>query len=187
MNLLRRFAAVAAFVAPLFFASAVAAQGTGTITGQVVDAANGSPLVGVQMVVQGTNIGTLTNANGRYLITNVPLGPQTVRAVTIGYGQVSQDVTVTMGETAVADFQLSISAVNLDAIVVSAATGREQRLREVGTNVGTIEVEDLNAAPITSVSDVLSGRTEGVILQDVNGTTGTSQRIRIPPRGARRP
>jgi TonB-linked SusC/RagA family outer membrane protein len=182
MNLLRRFAAVAAFAVPFLFAAGLTAQGTGTITGQVVDAANGSPLVGVQMVVQGTNIGTLTNANGRYLITNVPLGAQTVRAVTIGYSQVSQDVTVTMGETAVADFQLSVSAVNLDALVVSAATGREQRLREVGTNVGTIEVEDLNPAPITSVSDVLSGRTEGVILQDVNGTTGTSQRIRI--RGA---
>jgi TonB-linked SusC/RagA family outer membrane protein len=182
MNLLRRFVAVAALAAPFLFAPALAAQGTGTITGQVVDAANGSPLVGVQMVVQGTNIGTLTNANGRYLITNVPLGTQTVRAVTIGYSQVSQDVTVTMGETAVADFQLSVSAVNLDALVVSAATGREQRLREVGTNVATIEAEELTQANITSVADVLSGRSEGVILQDVNGSTGTSQRIRI--RGA---
>jgi TonB-dependent SusC/RagA subfamily outer membrane receptor len=45
-----------------------------------------------------------------------------------------------------------------------------------------IEVQDLNPAPITSVADVLGGRTEGVIMQDVNGTTGTAQRIRI--RGA---
>ncbi|MEJ2540092.1 MAG: SusC/RagA family TonB-linked outer membrane protein [Gemmatimonadota bacterium] len=179
MNLLRRFAAVAALAAPLALSSGLAAQQTGTITGQVVDAANAAPLVGVQMVLQGTNIGTLTNENGRYLITNVPVGTQTVRAVTIGYAQISQDVTVSAGQTAVADFQLSVSAVNLDAIVVSAATGREQRLREVGTNVATIEAEDLNPAPITSVADVLSGRTEGVILQDVNGATGTSQRIRI--------
>ncbi|MDT8342042.1 MAG: SusC/RagA family TonB-linked outer membrane protein [Longimicrobiales bacterium] len=182
MNLLRRIAAIAALAAPLALATGASAQGTGTITGQVTDAANGRPLAGVQMVVQGTNIGSLTNENGRYVITRVPLGAQTVRAVIIGYSQTTVDVTVTAGQPAVADFQLAASAVNLEALVVSAATGRSQRLREVGTKVGTIEVEKLNPAPITSVADVLGGRTEGVIMQDVNGTTGTSQRIRI--RGA---
>lgn len=182
MHLLRRIAAIAALAVPLAFATGVSAQETGTITGQVTDAADGRPLAGVQMVLAGTNLGTLTNANGRYIITRAPLGTQTVRAVLIGYSQANQEVNVTAGQPVVADFQLSTSAVNLEAIVVSAATGREQRLREIGTSVGTIEVEDLNPAPVTSVSDILGGRTEGVILQDVNGTTGTSQRIRI--RGA---
>jgi TonB-linked SusC/RagA family outer membrane protein len=173
---------VAALALPLAFAAPAAAQDTGTVTGTVTDATNGQPLTGVQMVVDGTNRGALTNEEGRYLITRVPLGAQTVRAVVIGYAQEQQQITVTAGQPSVADFSLTTTAVNLEAIVVSAATGREQRLREVGTKVGTIEVEDLNPAPITSVSDVLSGRTEGVVLQDVNGTTGTSQRIRI--RGA---
>lgn len=182
MNLLRRIAAIAALAVPLAFATGASAQETGTITGQVTDATNGRPLSGVQMVLAGTNLGTLTNANGRFIITRAPLGEQTVRAILIGYSQANQTVNVTAGQPVVADFQLNTSAVNLEALVVSAATGREQRLREIGTSVGTIEVENLNPAPVTSVSDVLGGRTEGVILQDVNGTTGTSQRIRI--RGA---
>ena len=129
MHLLRRIAAVAALAVPLAFATGASAQQTGTITGQVTDAADGRPLAGVQMVLAGTNLGTLTNANGRYIITRAPLGTQTVRAVLIGYSQANQQVNVTAGQPVVADFQLSTSAVNLEAIVVSAATGREQRPR----------------------------------------------------------
>lgn len=182
MNLFRRIVAVAAFAVPVLFAAPMAAQQTGTVTGQVTDATNGAPLAGVQMVVEGTNVGALTNQEGRYLITRVPLGAQSIRAVILGYSQASQAVNVTAGQPVVADFQLETTAVNLEAIVVNAATGREQRLREIGTKVGTIEVEDVNPAQVTSVADVLGGRVEGVMMQDVNGTTGTSQRIRI--RGA---
>jgi TonB-linked SusC/RagA family outer membrane protein len=175
-------ATVLSVVLVLFGAVALAAQGTGTVTGQVVDASTGAPLTGVQMQVAGTNIGGLTDQSGRYLLTRVPAGEQTLRAVLIGYALATQSVAVTAGGTVNANFELRTSAVPLDAIVVSAATGREQRARELGTSVSSIEVEDLNPAPVTSFSDVLGGRTEGLILQDVSGTTGTSQRIRI--RGA---
>jgi TonB-dependent starch-binding outer membrane protein SusC len=163
------------------FLTEVAAQTTGTVTGRVTNEA-GEPLIGAQIVVQGTNVGGLTNDEGRFLILRVPAGAHQVRAVLIGYGQSTQNVTVRAGEATTVDFRLSTSAVALGALVASAATGREQRTRELGASVGAIEVQDLNPAPITSVADVLGGRTEGVIMQDVNGTTGTSQRIRI--RGA---
>ncbi len=166
----------------LFGAATALAQGTGTITGEVVDAATGQALTGVQMQIAGTNVGGLTDQNGRYLLTRVPAGTQTIRAVLIGYAQASESVTVMAGGTATANFELTTSAVPLEAILVSAATGREQRSRELGSNVATIEVEDLNPAPITSFADALGGRSSGIMLQDVNGTTGTSQRIRI--RGA---
>ncbi|MEJ2503131.1 MAG: SusC/RagA family TonB-linked outer membrane protein, partial [Gemmatimonadota bacterium] len=163
-------------------AVAAHAQESGTVTGQVTDASTGEPLAGVQMQISGTNVGGLTDQNGRYLLTRVPAGQQTVRAVLIGYAQATEAVSVTAGGTAVADFELRTSAVPLEAVIVSAATGREQRSRELGAKVAAIEVEDLNPAPVTTFSDVLGGRTEGVILQDVSGTTGTAQRIRI--RGA---
>ena len=166
----------------LFVAAPAVAQNAGTVTGQVTDASTGAALTGVQMQVAGTNIGGLTDQNGRYLLTRVPAGQQTIRAVLIGYAQGTETVTVTAGGTAVADFALRTSAVPLEAVVVSAATGREQRSRELGTKVAAIEVEDLNPAPITSFADAIGGRSSGVVMQDVNGTTGTSQRINI--RGA---
>lgn len=162
-------------------AASVSAQ-TGTITGIVTDAATGNPLVGVQMVIPGSNQGALTNQIGRYLILNVPAGSVEVRAVYLGFSQETQTVNVTAAGTATADFQLSTSAIQLEGVVVNTVTGRDQRLRELGTNTTTINVDQIEPASITSMSDLLSGRSEGVILQDVNGTTGSGQRIRI--RGA---
>lgn len=163
------------------FITEVSAQSTGTITGRVTNEAN-EPLVGVQIVVTGTNVEGVTNSEGRYLILGVPAGARQIRAVRIGYGQTTQNATITSGATTKVDFTLAPSAVALGALVVNATTGREQRTRELGASVGVIEVEQLNPAVITSVADVLGGRTEGVVMQDVNGTTGSSQRIRI--RGA---
>ena len=158
------------------------AQNTGTVTGLVTDAATQQPIASAQVVVVGTNIGALTNASGRFLITNAPAGQREIRVVYLGYSQNTQTVNVTAGSSAVADFSLSQTAIEIDAIVVNAVTGQAQRERELGTNVANISVADLEPATVTSLADVLSGRTAGVTLQDVGGTTGSSQKIRI--RGA---
>ena len=154
------------------------AQARGTITGQVVDQATQQPLRGVQVFLAGTNQGTLTDAQGRYQITNVTAGPQEVRASLIGYAAASQTVTVTAGGTATADFALTASAVALEGLVVTA-TGQTQRRREVGAAVAAIDVADVELAPITNASQLLQGRAAGVIVLPSSGTTGTGSRIRI--------
>jgi len=179
---LTRSSLTVALLVGLFGASAPLEAQTGSVTGTVRDAETGQPLTGAQMVIVGTNQGALTNADGRYLIPGVALGERRVRAIIIGYSQGEQAVDVQEGAPAVADFTLSTSAIGLSGIVVNAATGRQQRARELGANVAQIDIGELNATPITSFSDALSGRTAGVVLGDINGTTGTGQRIRI--RGA---
>lgn len=154
------------------------AQQTGTVTGRVTDATTGGPLVGVQMQIAGTNIGGLTDQNGRYLITRVPPGQQTIRAVIIGYAQSTQQVTVSGSGTAMADFALESSAVPLEGLVVTA-TGEQQRSREVGVSVGKVDMEQIPLAVNSNVSSVLQGRTPGVTVTQASGTTGTGSRIRI--------
>ncbi|GMV04912.1 MAG: SusC/RagA family TonB-linked outer membrane protein [Gemmatimonadota bacterium] len=162
--------------------TSAAAQETGTITGLVVNAQTGQPMPDVQMVVVGTNLGSLTNENGRFLILRVPAGAREVRAVIIGYAQQVQAVNVTAGQTGSVEFRLEPTAIALEALVVTTPTGREQRARELGTNVAQLEVEKINLAPISTLGDVLGGRSAGVTMQAVSGTAGSSQRIRI--RGA---
>jgi TonB-linked SusC/RagA family outer membrane protein len=155
---------------------------TGTIQGQVTDLATGQPVADASVAIAGTNRVTRTDSEGRYTLSDLPLGSITIRVSLLGYQPQTAAVNVTVGEPAQVNFALNETVVTLDAVVVSAVTGRAQRERELGTNIGRIDMEEINLAPITSVSDVLSGRMEGVILQDVNGTSGTAQRIRI--RGA---
>src|SRR6056297_2526977 len=181
MRVLRSTLAVALLAALSGVFSPVQAQ-QGSVTGVVRDAATGQPLVGTQMVVVGTNIGALTNAEGRYLITNVPTGEQTIRALLIGYAQSDQTVTVSTGAPATADFSLSTSAINLSGIQVNSSTGRAQRARELGSNVASIDLDDINQAPVRNLTDALTGRAAGIDLRNVSGTVGTNERIRI--RGA---
>ena len=159
-------------------AGTLAAQNSGTVIGQVTDGSTGEPLAGVQMQVAGTNIGGLTDQNGRYVLTRVPAGEQTIRAILIGYSQTTQPVTVEAGGTATADFELQTSAVRVEGLVVTA-TGERRRQREVGASVGKVDVSEVPLAVNSNVSSVLQARTPGVTVVQSSGTTGTGSRIRI--------
>jgi TonB-dependent starch-binding outer membrane protein SusC len=177
----RIFAAVLALA--LAFAPAVAsAQGVGRVTGRVVDQATNAPISQAQIVVVGTTLGARTNEQGEYTLVSVPAGQQQLRVLRLGYGSVTRPVTVVAEQTTTANFSLEEQAIALDVVVVNAVTGQEQRTREVGANISDIALEDVNQAALTKFSDVLAGRTAGVSMQGVAGTTGTAQRIRI--RGA---
>lgn len=166
------FAVVAVTALPL------AAQERARVTGQVIDATDMRPLERAQLVIEGTNYGALTNAQGRFLILNVPPGTHTLRAILLGYGQVTQEFTVEPGGTAEVDFQLSQSALQLEAVVVT--TTGEQRKRELGNAVGTIQADEIvNVAPVNNMADLLQGRTAGVQVFNSAGTSGAGSRIRI--------
>ncbi len=93
---------------------------TGRITGVITDEVSGHPIEGAQVILVGETVGTLTNADGRYLLLNVPAGEHTIRVVLPGFVQQSQTVTVTAGETAASDFTLKASAVPMSHLVVSS-------------------------------------------------------------------
>lgn len=158
------------------------AQGDGTITGVIIDQATQQPVPGAQVVIVGTQRGSMTDEQGRFSISGVPAGSYEVRARRVGYAPIVVRVTVAAGGTETANFALATSATMLDEVVVNSVTGQEQRRVEVGVNTGNINVGELNKGPITKFSDVLQGRVPGVTMQGAVGTSGGGQRIRI--RGA---
>ncbi len=159
-------------------AAPAAGQDRGVVTGQVTDASTGAPLVGAQVVVEGTTIGGLTANNGRFRIQSVPVGTRQIRVILIGYGPVTETVQVTAGETSVTNFEMSPSAIALDEVVVTAVGN--QRKRELGNAVGIINAAELTeTAPVNSLTDLLTGRTAGVQVAATSGTAGMGSRIRI--------
>ena len=67
----------------------------GSITGQITDAENNDPLIGANVIVEGTNMGAATDVNGNYNILNVPVGAVTIMVSYIGYEEKTQDLTLT--------------------------------------------------------------------------------------------
>jgi TonB-dependent starch-binding outer membrane protein SusC len=169
---------LALFVGVAFLPADLIAQERGTVTGVVVEAATQRPMPGTQVSIAGTQLGGVTNQDGRYIILNVPAGAREVRVTRIGYAQTTQQVNVVAGQTATADFALAESAVALEGLVVTA-TGETQRVRERGNVVAQIPVAEMELAPITTMSDVLQGRSVGVVVQRSAGTTGAGSRVRI--------
>lgn len=176
MSSLRRYFALLLVLAAL--PGVAVAQERGSVTGQVVNAQTQQPLIGVQVSIAGTTLGTLSNQQGRFVIPNVPAGEREVRAALIGYTQGTQTVNVPAGASATVNFELTETALQIEGVVVTA-TGELQRVRERGNVVSQIPVADLELATITNMSDVLQGRSAGVVVQQPSGTTGTSSRIRI--------
>jgi TonB-linked SusC/RagA family outer membrane protein len=171
---------LAALVLALFPAFAMA-QGGGSISGRVIDQATQRPIQEAQVVVVGTQRGAVTDQQGRYTITGVPAGTYQLRARRIGYAQSDQQVSVG-ANAATVDFALATAATQLQEVVVNAVTGQLERRVEVGTNVGHVNVAQLEKGPITKMADVLQSRVAGVTLQSTGGSTGAGQRIRV--RGA---
>lgn len=80
---------------------------TGIVSGVVTDAATGAKLAGVNIAIKGTNLTTVTDANGYFVFTNVAPGRYAVVASLVGYGEAEiADLQVVMDVTAKADFQL---------------------------------------------------------------------------------
>lgn len=159
------------FAAP----SVVLAQ---AITGSVRDETTGNPIGSAQIVVEGLNIGALSQANGEFLILNVPAGTHTLTARTIGYRTHSVQVTVVAGRNSVQNFILSSQALQLDELVVTGTAGAN-RVREIGNSVAVVDAAIAETQPILNVSDLLRGRVAGVVVQTGSGDPGTASAIKI--------
>jgi TonB-linked SusC/RagA family outer membrane protein len=154
-----------------------AQQGTGTITGTVVEVTSGAPLAGAQVSIPSTRQGGLVGADGKFTITRVAPGRVTIRAQMIGFEPVQQTVNVTVDGTATVTFRLKRTAVTLADVVVTA-TG-EERTKEIGTALSTIDSASLANAPVVNVQQILTGRTSGATVIANSGQPGAGGTIRL--------
>ena len=150
---------------------------TGTVTGRVVDAMSGAPLPSVQVFLPGLNRGTLTGENGRYILLDVPAGEYQAMAERIGYETARQTVTVSPGQTAVADFDLSEAVLGLDELVVTGEAGQARR-REVGNAISQIDLSEVDE-PAQNLENLLQGRVPGLVMTDVSAGAGSGKMIRL--------
>jgi TonB-linked SusC/RagA family outer membrane protein len=145
---------------------------TQRITGRVTNAETQAPLSGVQVVVRGTTVGTLTDASGNYVLTNVPAGATTLAFSSVGFR--TSEVAI---QGTVVNVALQPQAVALEGIVVTAL-GVERERSQLGTAQQQIRTEDLNVTRAQSVVNQLQGKVSGVQITG-SGTQGGSNNITI--------
>lgn len=158
-------------------ASPLHSQQTGTIRGKVVAAGTRLPVADVQVRVEGTRSGTVSAADGNYVIPGVAAGPVTIVALRIGFQRSTQSGQLSRGGTLTLDVTLEPVALSLEQVVVTA-TG-DARRREVGNVISTVSTADVEPTAIKNVSELLAGRAAGVQVLQSSGTSGMGSRIRI--------
>jgi len=148
-------------------------QQTGEIRGTVTEAGTGRQLAGVQILIEGRSIAVVTDAEGRFTMTNVPVGRTTLRARMIGYTTVDLALNVSAQLPATADFELHRAIIQLDQIVVTG-TGREVERRKLAAPVNVVNVEELTEAPVSDVAELLQGKVAGGTVNATSAQGGTS-------------
>jgi TonB-linked SusC/RagA family outer membrane protein len=144
-----------------------------TITGTVTDGVTNEPLVGVNIVVQGTTTGAITNAKGNYSIS-VPSADAVLVFSFVGYEVSAVEVT----NLSVIDISLMPSAVGLDELVV-VGYGTQRRGSITGA-ISSVSSDEIQERPVLNAGQALQGRATGVVALSNGGSTpGTDVTIRI--------
>lgn len=149
----------------------------GTVTGRVTDAATGASLSGATVRLSDSRRGVLSGQDGRYRLEGVPDGRYTLVASLIGYSPATREVTVETGETAVADFALSVSAVPLDQVVVTG-TVTPTEVRAVPTPITVITAAEIRERNVQRIDELFRGSTPGVVAPDPGASPESGIRIR---------
>ena len=140
----------------LGFAGTLSAGTAGKVSGVVVDSDTGDPLVAVNVTLEGTAMGAITNPEGRYHIVNVRPGTYTVKASMMGYETIIKDGAVVNADfTSSVDFQLRPAV--LDVVSEIVVTAERPLIRKDKTSsLNIIEHEEIAMLPIESPFDIVS-------------------------------
>jgi TonB-dependent starch-binding outer membrane protein SusC len=153
-----------------FAISFACAQGK-TIKGKVTSEAEG-PLPGVNVVLQGTTVGAMTDANGNYSI-NVP-GPQAV----LVYSFISYTTqTITVGTQTTIDVVLAPALSELNEVVVTGYG--TQKKREVTSSITSMKADEFNKGSVNNPVELIQGKVSGLSISKAGGDPNGGFDIRL--------
>lgn len=142
------------------------------VTGRVIDAADGSVLIGATIKEKNASNGSISDYDGNYSITVA--GPDAVLLVTYtGYA----DLEVPVGGRSQVDIAMKLSQTLIEQVVV-IGYGTQKKSDLTGA-VGTVKAKDIERIPTASVEQALQGKIAGVYVTPVSGEPGKGAVIRI--------
>jgi hypothetical protein len=109
--------------------------GSGRIAGNVVNASTSDSLVGANITIVGSTLGTSSSVNGQFRIVSIPPGTYQVRASALGFSVVIQrDVVVRAGEETVLNFRLNEESIQVGEVIVSGTKDPEVAVMPLSTH-----------------------------------------------------
>jgi len=158
-------------LACLFVGIGLVTAQTQKVTGVVISEEDGQPVVGASVLVKGTTLGTITDVDGNFNLSNVPSSAKTLQISYIGMQ--TQEVAIKPKLKIVLKSDTEV----LDEVIVTAY-GTSTK----GTFTGSASVmkaDKIEKRQVSNVSNALAGAVAGVQILSDNGQPGESAKVRI--------
>lgn len=151
-------------------------EGSRTITGVISDESMGEPIIGANVLVRGTSLGTVTDFDGKFEL-NVAAGAKVLVVSYVGYR--TKKVPLKPGKS---EYMIKMSdQVELDQVVVTAL-GIEREEKALGYSVQQLSADQIATVKPTNVTNALAGKVSGVYVTGSSAGPTASANINI--RGA---
>ena len=137
------------------------------IIGTVKDATTGEPLIGANLIILGTSLGSSTDIDGKYRIQNVPFGEYTLRVTYIGYKQQETSLNITSEKTIEINISLKPDVIEGESVVIS--TQREGQIEAINQQINSDAIKNIVSSdkiqelPESNVAEAV-GRLPGISL-----------------------
>ena len=144
-----------ALILLLSVAGTLQAGTTGKLAGRVTIKGSGEPMIGANVLINDTDLGTATDAEGNYYILQVSPGKYTVRFTMIGYQDlIMKDVRIQVDLTTTINTELSESVIGMSEVVVQA----ERPMINTGVTYSqaNISSEEVEMLPVEEFEDVIA-------------------------------
>ena len=141
------------------------------VTGTVISEEDGLPVVGASVLVKGTTVGTVTDMDGKFTLTNVPSSAKTLHISFIGLRTQEVEIKPVLSIALKADSEM------LDEVMV-VAYGTAKKSSFTGS-AATMRGEKIQKMQVADLSKSLEGAVAGVQIASSSGSPGTSANIRI--------
>lgn len=145
---------------------------TRQVTGVVTAAEDGLPVAGASILVKGSSQGTITDVEGRFVLSDVPASATTL--VISFVGMKSCEVPVSDRVEVVLENEQQV----LDEVLVTVAYGTAKRSSLTGA-ISSVDQKQIELRPTSSVTSALEGSTSGVQINSTYGAPGSTPDIRI--------
>lgn len=160
------------FLSCLFLSIGMVTAQTQTVTGIVISAEDGLPIIGATILVTGTNTGTITNADGRFTLTDLPSSARTLQVSYVG--MVAQEVAISPNIRVV----LQTDAQVLEELVVTAM-GISRSEKTLGYSATAVKSDEITMSRNTNVTNALQGKVAGLQIQATSSSPGTANSVVI--------
>lgn len=137
-----------------------------TLTGTITDARDGSALPGVNILVTGTTVGTITDINGKFTL-NVPADGKELMFSMVGYA--TQNLPI--GGNAVINMAMKEATKAIDEVVVTGYGGMQKRSK-LTNSISTVKEETLKSGVYSNPAQALSGAVSGLKVTQTSGKAG---------------